>query len=89
MESDNIFRYIDVDCLTPAGTESACILLKFDGILSDVVSMASMVSGVLLLMVLQSLLLNIEYTNPPPKSGDAMTWYIPIIRIQHPYKILT
>ena len=45
----------------------------------------SMVSGVLLLMVLhlQSPLLNTGSANPPPKPGDAMTWYVPNIGIHH------
>ena len=80
----DIFRHVGIDCSTPAGTESACSPPKFGGMLSDVVSVASMVSGVLLLMFLQSPLLNTGSANPPPKLGDAMTWYVPIMGIQHP-----
>ena len=82
---NNIFRYISIDCLILTGIKSAYLLLKFGGILSDIVSVASIVSGFLILIFLQSLLLNTESTNLLLKLNNTMTWYVPIIGI-HGFK---
>ena len=92
---NDVFRHVGIEVpAVPtasilAGTESACPPSKLGGVLSDVVSMTGNAKksnpwfiAFLMLMVLQSPLLNTRSTNPPPNFGGAMTWYVPKMGIQ-------